>query len=119
MFITCDNLKTPFDLSEHYTLEEPRPSRLPGANQIDMFMHFLGYGSRWPRLKWKSFLLVTRVLSCLVRRLSNHYRSNSPHLCLLYLSTQFHAFIVRLMHLLYSSNDFFSCVAVFMAYIIQ
>ena len=28
---------------------------LPGANQIDLFMHFLGYESRWPRLKWTSF----------------------------------------------------------------
>jgi hypothetical protein len=32
---------------------------LPGANQIDLFMHFLGYESQWPRLKWTSFLLVT------------------------------------------------------------
>jgi hypothetical protein len=31
---------------------------LPGANKIDLFMHFPTHESRWPRLKWTSFLLV-------------------------------------------------------------
>ena len=30
----------------------------PGANQFNLFMHFLGDKSCWPRLKWTSFLLV-------------------------------------------------------------
>ena len=34
---------------------------LPGANQIDLFMHFPTHKSRWPRLKWTSFLLVIYV----------------------------------------------------------
>ena len=42
---------------------------LPGANQIDLFMHFPTHESRWPRLKWTSFLLVLRAC--------DHYTSSS------------------------------------------
>ena len=39
---------------------------LPGANQIDLFMHFPTHESRWPRLKWTSFLLVYKTCDCLL-----------------------------------------------------
>ena len=36
----------------------PMEGAPPGANQIDLFMHFLGDKSCWPRLVWTEFLLV-------------------------------------------------------------
>jgi hypothetical protein len=37
------------------------PRVLPGANQIDLFMHFLGYDHRRGGFIWTRFLLVITV----------------------------------------------------------